>query len=114
MDSHSGWMTSRMLQHPPHLVANEVLPLWGLVPDLLLYGPCTGVHDKMVLDHLPGDPGHVGWFPCKHVDIRPEEGDERVFLFLPQLPYGDGFLGIIPEVDPLGESRAIGKNALLR
>ena len=103
------------LQHLPHLVADEVLPLRGLVSDLLLYGPRTGVHGKMMLDHLPGDPGHVGRFPRKHVNICPEKSDEHIFLFLPQLcPYGDGVLGIIPEVDPLGESRAIGKNALLR
>jgi hypothetical protein len=35
----------------------------------------------MVLDHLPGDPRHLRWLPCKHVGICLEEGDEREFLF---------------------------------
>src|SRR3954464_6487801 len=37
---------------------------------------------KVVLNHLPGNAGDVGSFPCKHIDIRPREGDERVFLFV--------------------------------
>ena len=70
----------------------------------------TEVYGEMVLDLLPGAPGHVGRFPRKHVDIRPEEGDERDFLFIPQLyPYGDGLLGIVLETDRLGEGRAIGR-----
>ena len=36
---------------------------------------------KMVLSHFPGNAGDVGCLPCKHVDIRPQEGDERAFLF---------------------------------
>ena len=35
----------------------------------------------MVLNHLPGNAGDVGCLPCKHIDIRPQEGDERAFLF---------------------------------
>ena len=35
----------------------------------------------MVLNHLPGNTGDVGCLPRKHVDIRPQEGDEREFLF---------------------------------
>ena len=76
-------------------------------------GPRTGVHGKMVLDHLPGDPEHVGRFPRKHVNICPEESDEHIFLFLPQLcPYGDGLLGIIPKADRLVEGGAVRRNAL--
>ena len=36
----------------------------------------------MVLNHLPGNAGDVGCLPCKHIDIRPQEGDDRVFLFV--------------------------------
>ena len=37
---------------------------------------------KVVLNHLPGNAEDVGCLPCKHIDIRPQEGDERVFLFV--------------------------------
>ena len=36
---------------------------------------------KVVLNHLPGNARDVGCLPCKHVDICPQEGDERAFLF---------------------------------
>jgi hypothetical protein len=42
----------------------------------------------MVLNHLPGDPRHLR--RCKNVDICPEEGDEREFLFLLQIARGAG------------------------
>ena len=35
----------------------------------------------MVLNHLPGNAWDVGCLPCKHIDVRPQEGDERAFLF---------------------------------
>ena len=35
-----------------------------------------------MLNHLPGNTGDVGCLPCKHIDIRPQEGEERVFLFV--------------------------------
>jgi hypothetical protein len=41
---------------------------------------------QMVLNHLHGDSGHLRRFPGEHVDICPEEGDERAFLFLSQVP----------------------------
>jgi hypothetical protein len=47
----------------------------------------------MVLNHLPGDPGHLRRFPGEHVDICPEDGDERAFLFLSQIPPDAGGLG---------------------
>ena len=38
--------------------------------------------NKVVLDHLTENVGDVGGLPCKHIDIRPQEGDERAFLFV--------------------------------
>ena len=35
----------------------------------------------MVLIHLLGNAGDVGCLPRKHIDIHPQEGDERAFLF---------------------------------
>ena len=35
----------------------------------------------MVLNHFPGNAGDVGGLPCKHIDIRLQESDERAFLF---------------------------------
>jgi hypothetical protein len=34
-----------------------------------------------VLGNLSRDPLHVGGFPCKHIEVRFEEVDERAFLF---------------------------------
>jgi hypothetical protein len=34
-----------------------------------------------VLDNLSQDPLHVEGFPCKHIEVRFEEVDERAFLF---------------------------------
>ena len=36
---------------------------------------------KLVLKHLPGNTGDVRCLPCKYIYIRPQEGDERAFLF---------------------------------
>src|SRR3954464_254658 len=36
---------------------------------------------KLVLNYLPGNTGDVRWLPRKHIDIRPQEGNERAFLF---------------------------------
>src|SRR6187399_2049939 len=38
-------------------------------------------NSKLVLDYLPGNTGDVRWLPGKHIDIRPQEGNERAFLF---------------------------------
>ena len=35
----------------------------------------------MVLDYFPGNTGDVKRLPRKHVDIRPQESNERAFLF---------------------------------
>jgi hypothetical protein len=34
-----------------------------------------------VLGNLSQEPLHVGGFPCKHIEVRFEELDERAFLF---------------------------------
>jgi hypothetical protein len=36
---------------------------------------------QFVLGNLSRDPLHVGGFPCKHIDVRFEEVNERAFLF---------------------------------
>ena len=65
-----------------HLEADELLPLDGLLVDLLLDGPKVGEDLQSVLNHIPGDPGHIRRLPSKHVDMAPEECDELEFLFL--------------------------------
>ena len=65
----------------PDLLDDELLSLQSLLSDLLLDGPCMRAGSRMVLNHLPGNAEDVGCLPCKHVDIRPQEGDERAFLF---------------------------------
>ena len=37
---------------------------------------------KLVLDYLPVNTGDIRWLPGKHIDIRPQEGNERAFLFV--------------------------------
>ena len=37
---------------------------------------------KVVLDYLPGNTGDIRWLLGKHIDIRPQEGNERAFLFV--------------------------------
>jgi hypothetical protein len=81
------------LQQLADLFTNEILLLDGLLPWLLLHRPGMGVDLQMVLNHLPGDPEHLRRFPGEHVNICPEEGDERAFLFLSQIPTNAGGLG---------------------
>jgi hypothetical protein len=64
---------------------DEVLPLNELLPRLLLDRSGVGVDLYMVLNHLPRDPGHLRWLPCKHIRVSPDEGDEREFLFAVQI-----------------------------
>jgi hypothetical protein len=47
------------LQQLADLFTDEVLPLNGLFPWLLSHRPSIGVDLQMVLNHLPGDPGHL-------------------------------------------------------
>ena len=79
---HSSYQT-RCFQFPD-LLCDEVLSFQSLVPDLLLDGPRMRADSKVVLNQLPGNAGDVGYLPGKHADIRPQEGDERVFLFFCQ------------------------------
>src|SRR4051812_8422109 len=36
---------------------------------------------QVVLNPFPWNPGDVRRLPCKHIDIRPQESNERAFLF---------------------------------
>jgi hypothetical protein len=81
---------------------NEVLPLNGLLLGPLLDRSSIGVDLQMVLNHLPRDPRHLRWLPGKHVDISPEEGDEREFLFAVQITRYTGSLSSLsPDLDGL-------------
>src|SRR4051812_44627469 len=77
---HSSYQTC-CLQFPD-LFRDELLSFQSLLSDLPLDGPRMRTDSKVVLNHLLGNAGDVGSFPCKHIDIRPQEGDERVFLFV--------------------------------
>src|SRR3954471_10724583 len=63
------------------LFGDEFLALHCLFPDSLLDGPRTRTDGKVVLDYFPGNAGDVRWLPRKHIDIRPQESNERAFLF---------------------------------
>jgi hypothetical protein len=75
------------------LLMDEVLLLNGLSLRLLTHRLGVRVDLQMVLNHLPGDPRHLRRFPYENVDICPEEGDEREFLFLPQIARDAGGVG---------------------
>jgi hypothetical protein len=47
------------LQQLADLFTDEVLPLDGLLSWHLLHRPSVGVDLQMVLNHLPGDTGHL-------------------------------------------------------
>src|SRR5207244_3449820 len=65
---------------------DDVLALQSLSAHLLPDGPRIWEYGQVVLDHLPRDPGHVGWLPCKHISICLEEGNEHEFLFRVKRP----------------------------
>jgi hypothetical protein len=67
------------------LFTDEVLPLNRLLSGPRLERSGVGVDLQMLLNHLPRDPRHLRWLPGKHIDIIPEEGDEREFLFAIQI-----------------------------
>ena len=60
---------------------DKFLALYCLLPDSLLDGPRMRTDGKVVLNYFPGNTGDVRWLPCKHIDIRPQESNERAFLF---------------------------------
>jgi hypothetical protein len=74
---------------------DEVFLLNGLLLRLLLDRPSIGVYLQMVLNHLPRDPRHLRWLSGKHVNISLEEGDERMFLFVAEVPRNAGSQGSI-------------------
>jgi hypothetical protein len=74
---------------------DKVLLLNGLLLGLLLHQPGVGVDLQMVLNPLPRDPWHLRWLPGKHINIIPEQGDKREFLFVAQVPRNAGGLGSI-------------------
>jgi hypothetical protein len=81
---------------------DEVLPLNGLLSGPLLDRSGVGVDLQMMLNHLPRDPRHLRWLLGKHVDISPEEGDEREFLFAVQITRNTGSLSSLsPNLDDL-------------
>src|SRR6187401_417388 len=61
--------------------SDKLLALHRLLSDLLLDGTRVRTNDKLMLNHFPGNTGDVRRLPCKHVDIRPQESNERAFLF---------------------------------
>src|SRR4051812_38248928 len=63
------------------LLRDEFLALHCLLPDFLLDGPRMRTDGKVVLNHFPGNAGDVRRLPGKHIDIRPQESNERAFLF---------------------------------
>jgi hypothetical protein len=84
------------------LFTDEVLPLNGLLLGPLLDRSGIGVDLQMMLNHLPRDPMHLRWLPGKHIDISPEEGDEREFLFAVQITRDTGSLSSLsPDLDGL-------------
>ena len=64
------------------LFGNELLLLQGLLSDFLLDGPGMWVDNKVVIDYLPGNTWDIRWLPGKHIDIHPQEGNDRAFLFV--------------------------------
>jgi hypothetical protein len=60
---------------------DEVLSVLGLTTYLLLDGARARTHRQVMLNHLLGNPGEIGWFLSKHIKILPKEGDDRAFLF---------------------------------
>ena len=88
----------------PDVLDDELLSLQSLLSDLLLDGLHMGTNSKVVLNHLPGNAGDVGCLPCKHIDICPQEGGKRAFLFAVEGgAYGKSSThAILPDGDLLG------------
>jgi hypothetical protein len=62
----------------------------------------VGVNHQMVLNHFPRDHMHLRRLLGKHVDISPEEGDERELLFAVQITRDTGCLtSLSPDLDGL-------------
>jgi hypothetical protein len=90
------------VEQPFDLFMYEVLPLNGLLLGPLLDRSGVRVDPQMMLNHLPRDPRHLRWLPGKHINISPEEGDEREFLFVVQITRDTGSLSSHgPDLDGL-------------
>ena len=63
-------------------LGNEMLSLQGLFPNLLFDGSGMRADSKVVLNYLPMNTEDVRWLLGKHIDILPQEGNERAFLFV--------------------------------
>jgi hypothetical protein len=91
-----------------YLFTDEVLPLNGLLPELLLDWSSVGVDLQMVLNHLPRDPKHLRRLTGEHVNISLEEGNEREFLFVVLVSRDAGGLGsICPDLNSLHRNTLI-------
>ena len=51
------------------LFDDEVMSFLGLAACFLLDGASVWSHCQLVLNHLPGDPGKLGWFPREHIGV---------------------------------------------
>jgi hypothetical protein len=81
---------------------DEVLPLDGLLPRPLLDWSGVEIDLQMVLNHLPRDHKHLRRLLGKHINISPEEGDEREFLFAVQITRDTSSLSSLsPDLDGL-------------
>jgi hypothetical protein len=63
------------------LLANRLALLFIEAAKALFHQLRSRLDVQFVLSNLSRDPLHVGGFPCKHVEVRFEEVDERAFLF---------------------------------
>jgi hypothetical protein len=66
---------------------------------LLLDRSSSLVDLEFVLSQLPRDSRHVGWAPCKDVDVVPEEAGESEFLFGVEVSPDDDFLGCVGQAE---------------
>src|SRR5438132_1952960 len=90
---------------------DDILALQRLSAHLLPDGPRIRRYGQVVLDHLPWDPGHVRWLPCKHISVCPEEGDEHEFLFGVKQPAHLHSLGkVVIQEDVLDWAGTAGRN----
>jgi hypothetical protein len=88
--SHRGWWTSCKKPALSSFLISSRMKFYRSTDR-----PSIGVDLQMVLDHLPRDPGHLRWLPCKHIRVSLEEGDEREFLFAVQITRDTGSLSSI-------------------
>jgi hypothetical protein len=60
---------------------NGLAPLWCVSSFLLLDVLERWMNTWLVLNHLLRVLGHIWYLPCEDIDIFPEKGDKREFLF---------------------------------